>query len=164
MLIPASENLRQPRYQNIDPVETLVTNRSLIEAGDLELDDLNNFLQNKDARILIGRALYPRYYRMNQGAIDFGIFYPYITMAFPRTAFKLIGPAGEYSVVLPGKIHQYFPHASDVLVLGCNNPNYLDALVVIIMGEDETLYTRNPSAELQCPIQQPVCSENSDCK
>jgi hypothetical protein len=138
----------------------------LIEDAGLKLDVLDKFLQNKDASIFIGRALYPRYYKMNRGdaAYNFYNFSPYITMGFPRTAFKVIGPMGERSVVLPGDPPQYLPHASDVLVLGCNGEHYFDALVVIVLSDNGVIYTRQPTSELRCPLQQPVCDNNSICQ
>jgi hypothetical protein len=162
-LLPLSETLYLPRYQNADPLGMLAGNRSLVEATGLKMYDLDSFLQSPNADILVGRALYPRFYKMNQGEFA-GAFYPYHTLGFPRTAFKLIGPAGEYSVVLPGDIPEYLPHASDVLVLGCQQPNYFDALVVIVLDGESTAYARRPEAPLQCPLQQPVCNNNSVCQ
>jgi len=129
----------------------------------LKSDDLVKFLQSPNASMFIGRALYPRYYKMNQGSFP-SAFYPYNTLGFPRTAFKVIGPAGEYSVVLPGDVPQYLPHTSDVLVLGCNGQDYFDALIVVVLGDNDLIYTRQPESELQCPLQQPVCNNNSVCQ
>jgi len=165
-LIPLSEQLRPSRYQNIDPMETLATKRPLIESAGLKFDDLGKFLQSSNSNILIGQALYPRYYKMNQGdaAFNFYNFSPYITLGFPRIAFKVIGPLGERSVVLPGDAFQNLPHASDVLVLGCNGQHYIDALVVIVLGDNGAIYTRKPASELQCPLRQPICDNNSNCQ
>lgn len=162
-LIPLSEALRPPRYLDISPMAILATNRSLIENAGLKFDDLGKFLQSSDSSILIGRALYPRYYKMSQGDAPFA-FYPYVTMDFPRTAFQVIGPLGEKSVVLPGDAPSYLPHASDVLVLGCNGQHYLDALVVIVLDGKGAIYTRKPESELLCPLPQPVCNNNSICQ
>jgi len=162
-LIPLSENLRQPRYQNMTPMETLEINRPRIEDAGLKFDDLSKFLQGTNASIFMGRALYPRYYKMNQGDATFA-FYPYITMGFPRMAFKVIGPMGEHSVVLPGSDVPYLQHASDVLVLGCNRQDYFDALAVIVLDDRGAIYARKPESKLQCPLQQPVCNNNSVCR
>jgi hypothetical protein len=161
--LPLSENLYLPRYQNIEPLQALSDNQSLLEQAGLNLYDLNTFLQSPNANIVVGRVLYPRYYRMNQGEFQ-GAFYPYQTLGFPRTAFKLIGPAGEHSVVLPGDVPEHLSHTSDVLVLGCNEANYFDALVVIVLDNPGAAYTRKPEAPLQCPLQQPVCNNNSVCR
>jgi hypothetical protein len=162
-LLPLSESISLPRYANIDPMETLASKRALIEETGMQFYDLDTFLQNPDARIFIGRVLYPRSYKMNQGEFK-DAFYPYAVMDFPRTAFKLIGPAGDQSIVLPGATPQYLPHTSDALVIGCKGQNYIDALVVIVLDENQAIYTRSPVSELQCPLQQPVCNNNSVCK
>lgn len=162
-LIPLSENLYLPRYQNLEPGETLSDNRALLEQAGLKLYDLDTFLQTPDADILVGRALYPRFYKMNQGEF-LGAFYPYNTLQFPRTAFKLIGPAGESSIVLPGNVPANLQHTGDVLVLGCTGTNYFDALVVIVLDDEGAAYTRSPEVPLQCPFQEPVCNNNSVCQ
>lgn len=162
-LLPLSETLHLPRYQNMDPAKALADNRALLEQANLKLNDLDTFLQNPDAKILVGRALYPRYYKANQGEFV-GAFYPYQTLEFPRIAFRLIGPAGDYPVILPGDIPEYFPHTSDMLVLGCNGAHYFDALVVIVLDDRGAIYTRAPKSELQCPLSQPVCDNNSNCQ
>jgi hypothetical protein len=162
-LLPLSENLYRPRYQNIESRETLSANQALLEQTGMKVHDLETFLQSPNANILVGRALYPRFYKMNQGDFE-GVFYPYHTLGFPRTAFKLIGPAGESSIVLPGNQPADVSHTNDVLVLGCNGTNYLDALVVIVLDDNGTVYTREPEVPLQCPFQEPVCSNNSVCQ
>lgn len=162
-LLPLSENLYLPRYQNIDPLEELAGNQSSIEKAGLNLHDLETFLQIPNANILVGRVLYPRYYKMNQGEF-LGAFYPYNTLGFPRTAFKLIGPTGEYSIVLPGDVPEHLSHTSDVLVLGCNGVNYFDAVAVIVLDDAGAAYERKPVSPLQCPLQQPVCNNNSVCR
>lgn len=162
-LIPLAENLHQPRYRQVAPMETLLANRSRVEAAGMDLDNLDKFLRSPGAVIIEGRALYPRFYKMNQGEITF-VFHPYVVMGFPRTGFKLIGPAGEYSIVLPGEAPEHLPHASDVLVLGCNGQNYLDALVVIVLDDRESIYARQPYAGFECPLPEPVCNNNSVCQ
>lgn len=162
-LIPLAENLHQPRYGQTSPMDILAANGAQVEEAGMDLDELNGFLQSPGAVIIEGRALYPRFYKMNQGEITFN-FYPYIVMEFPRIGFKVVGPAGEYSVVLPGDVPAKLPHASDVLVLGCNGQNYLDALVVVVLGDHGSVYTRHPAPALECPFPQPVCNNNSVCR
>jgi hypothetical protein len=85
-LIPLSENLREPRYADTDPIETLESNRLLIEDAGVKFDDVSKLLQNPGTSIFIGRSLYPRYYKANQGEASFG-FDSYVAMNFPRTVF-----------------------------------------------------------------------------
>src|SRR6185369_7706818 len=164
-LLPLSENLHQPRYANQDPLVTLTQNSHLLDQIGITQNDLQEFLKNSDAKVLIGRALYPRYYKMNQGEFV-NAFYPYQILDFPRIAFRLIGPAGDYGVILPtGNIPKYFPHTDDMLVVGCKGQNYLDALFVISLDDRKVIYTRKPATStLQCPLPQPVCNNNSQCQ
>lgn len=164
-LLPLSEHLRAPRYENQDPLAILNQNSTQLGEAGLTQNALHEFLQSPNAKVLLGRALYPRYYKMNQGEFV-NAFYPYQTLDFPRTAFQLIGPAGDYGVILP--MHdapEYFPHTGDMLVVGCSEQNYLDALLVIVLGDHNSLYIRKPvAATLQCPLPQPVCNNNSICQ
>ena len=160
-LIPLSENLHPPRYQNVDVTQTLIDHEQKIVTAGISLADIDLFLKNSKAELLVGRILYPRYYPMDRGEI---LFYPFVTMGFPRTAFALIGPEGEQGVILPGDSPKYFPHAVDALVLGCREEKYLDALAVIVLDENGAIYTRAPESELQCPLKQPVCNSNRVCR
>ena len=160
-LIPLSEIFYQPRYQNIDPTRALMENQQVITKTGMSVSDIELFLKNTNAEILIGRVLYPRYYPIDRVEI---LLYPFVPMGFPRTAFTLIGPQGEQGVILPGDVRKYFPHAVDALVLGCKEEKYLDALAVILLDESEAIFTREPKSDLQCPLKQPVCNSNRVCR
>jgi hypothetical protein len=160
-LIPLSEKLHLERYQNFDVSAALAENEQALNEAGLDAASIESFLQNNDAEIVVGRALYPSFYRRDAGE---PLFYPTINMPFPRTTFTLVGREGEQGVILPGGAPQYFLHASDVIVIGCKGQDYFDALAVIVMDENNSVYARNPVSELQCPLQQPVCDNNSNCK
>jgi hypothetical protein len=159
-LVPLAEILHADRYQNFDISKTLSEHQAQIDKAGLSLPEIHSFLQNPKAEILVGRALYPRYYIENEGEVH---FYPVIEMGFPRTTFTLIGNEGEKGIVLPGEKPDYFPHAVDTLVLGCKEKRYVDALAVILLDETRTVYTRSPASPLQCPLKQPVCDNNHNC-
>jgi hypothetical protein len=113
-------------------------------------------------RVINGRALYPRSFWENEGIPKNR--HPYGVMGFPRIAFVVIGPNGENSVILPHEEVPYFPNASDVIVLGCQENAYIDALAVVVIEEQTAVYVRQPTSPLQCPLQQPVCNENHVCR
>jgi hypothetical protein len=159
-LIPLAEKLHANRFQNFDVSKALKEHETQISNTGLNLQEINTFLQNPNAEISIGRALYPRYYIENEGEVH---FYPVVVMGFPRTTFTLIGPQGEQGIVLPGDKPRYFPHGVDAIVLGCKEQFYVDALAVIILDEKGAIYTRNPASSLQCPLKQPVCDNNHNC-
>ena len=160
-LIPLSENLHAPRYQNVDVTQTLMDHEQEIATTGISTTDIDLFLKNSNAELLVGRILYPRYYPMDRGEF---LFDPFVTMGFPRTAFTLIGQEGEQGIILPGDSPKYFPHAVDALVLGCKEEKYLDALAVILLDKSGAIYTRAPKSDLQCPLKQPVCNSNRVCQ
>lgn len=159
-LIPLAETLHASRYQNYDFTKALSEHEAQITNAGLSLQEINSFLEQPNAEVSVGRALYPRFYIENEGEVH---FYPVVVMGFPRTTFTLIGPEGEKGVVLPGEKTPYFPHAVDTLVLGCKEQLYVDALAVIILDENGGVYTRSPESPLQCPLKQPVCDNNHNC-
>ena len=159
-LVPLAETLHASRYQDFDAAKALQEHEAQIASAGLDLQEINTFLQNPNAEISMGRALYPRYYIENEGEVH---FYPVIKMGFPRTTFTLIGPKGEQGIVLPGDKPRYFPQGVDTIVLGCKEQFYVDALAVIILDEKGAIYTRSPESSLQCPLKQPVCDNNHNC-
>jgi hypothetical protein len=159
-LIPLAERLYANRYQNFDISKALSEHETQISNAGLNLQEINAFLQNPNAEISIGRALYPRYYIENEGEVH---FYPVVVMGFPRITFTLIGPKGEQGIILPGGKPRYFPQGVDTIVLGCREQFYVDALAVIILDEKGAIYTRSPESSLQCPLKQPVCDNNHHC-
>ncbi|MEO8357169.1 MAG: hypothetical protein ABI621_14760 [Chloroflexota bacterium] len=163
LLVPLSETLHSPRYAGFDTTQALRERETQMAEAGLELVQINEFLENPAAEILVGRTLYPRSYKLGQGEISF-TFYPYTIMDFPRTGFFLIGPEGQNNILLPGGVPDYLPHAADALVIGCREQNYIDALMVIVLDEPGAVYTRSPMSELTCPLRQPVCENNSVCR
>jgi hypothetical protein len=161
-LVPLSERLHPDRYQNFDIHAALHQNELAMSKAGLSMNSVEAFLQEKDASIIVGRALYPRYYKQDRG--EFIFYYPTLKLPFPRTTFTVIGPGFDFGVILPGGVPAYFPHASDVIVIGCRQKEYVDALAVIVVGEQGSVYTRAPESKLTCPLQQPVCNNNSVCR
>ena len=157
---PLAESLYPARYQNYDVLKALSEREPQLVGAGLSLQEIESFLRNPKAEMSVGRALYPRYYIENEGEVH---FYPVVVMGFPRTTFTLIGPKGEQGIVLPGEKPKHFPHAGDVIILGCKEQFYVDALAVILLDETGTVYTRSPESALQCPLEQPVCDNNHNC-
>lgn len=164
-LIPLSERPFPLRYvdyttrqQGFDALKA----GGLLEGTGIPLPALRRFLQDPQAAILDGRALYPRHFQAGSGLI--GGSFPYQEMGFPRLAFTLIGPAGMRGVVLPGDVPAQFANASDVIVLGCRTARNIDALLVYVASEPRAIYTRSPAAPLTCPLRTPVCLDKETCR
>jgi hypothetical protein len=160
-LLPLSEHLHDVRFQNFDVQQTLIENKTSLEMAGLDMPSIETFLQNEAADVLVGRALFPRHYWINEGHT---YFYPNLPLPFPRLTFNLIGPRGQQAVILPGDIPSHFLHAGDVIVIGCRESDHLDALAVIVLDETRGIYSRSPKSELTCPLRQPVCNESGVCE
>ena len=158
--IPLAEMLHTNRYEKFDVSKALSEHEAQIASAGLSQQEIDSFLRNPNAEILVGRALYPRYYIEFEGEVH---FYPVVVMGFPRTTFTLIGSDGEKGIVLPGEKPDHFPHAVDTIVLGCKEEFYVDALAVIVLDDTGSVYTRSPTSPLQCPLKQPVCDNNHHC-
>ena len=76
----------------------------------------------------------------------------------------LIGAEGIKYVIRAVYEIPYFPNSADVIVLGCRSDKDINAFAVSVSGEQITVYTRQPTIPLQCPLPQPVCDENRVCK
>jgi hypothetical protein len=148
-LVPLAEKLHAPRYADFNFTKTLQEHETKIASAGLTLDQINTFLKVPGSEMLVGRTLYPRWYKAGQGEIA---FYPYTVMEFPRAAFVLIGPKGTDAIVLPSETPKHLPHAEDVLVIGCREQNYVDALAVVFLNSKQTVYMRSPMSELTCPL------------
>ena len=159
---PVGEALVPRRYVEQTPDALL---QQAVQTADLgaSLPDLQAFLQQPDAVILQGRELYPRYYGIDQGESERNN--PYVVQQYPRLVFTLIGPRGTRGVVLPlSGSPDLFPSGQDVLVLGCKGSYVVQALVVVATGDDSQVYRREPSAPLRCPVAEPVCDNNRNCR
>ncbi|NWF64495.1 MAG: hypothetical protein HXY38_09340 [Chloroflexi bacterium] len=160
-LMPLSEIFFQPRYQVRPPEEILsaLETSGLLQQSGYSRDEVMEFLLQPDVRIHEGRVLYPRYYPRGDGEQDRSTFYRYLD--YSRLVFTLIGPytISAEGVVIPGVRPPFTFHSGDAIVIGCWNTAYyapfLDAVVVFYTSGDGFVYTRSPSAPLQCPLPEP---------
>ena len=163
--LPVSEMifpLRYPPRSQAELLTDLENDGHLYEMG-LTQVLLKEFSRQSPAfRVVDGRALYPRFYLENKG--ENKRRYPYQILAYPRIGFVVIGSNGINNVILPQDEVPYFPNASDVIVLGCQNGENMDALAVVVIAAQTKVYVREPVSPLQCPLQAPVCDGNGVCR
>jgi hypothetical protein len=111
--------------------------------------ELEYFLKTEsNATILYGRALYPSYYK--KGSF-WGENSPNLLAAsqFNRLQFDLIGSDDAFVFIPLEGIPQYFPHASDVLLVGCLQEESVRALIIKV---DDRILTTYPWNGLSCSI------------
>jgi hypothetical protein len=153
---PLIEQLIPPRYPNIDAqqlVHRMPSQGLLLDDGSRVLPkDIQSFLNAQDGGVILyGRALYPSYYERGDywGEED---AFNLTVREFQRLQFKLLDPerAGVYIPLQSPP--QYFPHASDVLVIGCkdDSSNIIRSLIVVI--NDQSVINSSPWTGLSCSM------------
>jgi len=126
---------------------------------------IRTFLEHPDAVLIEGRLLYPLHYRQGEGEPT--RYAPYTALDFPRTVFVLIGPEGLLHVILPGGRPPPLPNGSDAILLGCRVRGLtfdLTQAVALVLPDEGLGLVRSPSAPLACPLPEPVCDGNGNCR
>ena len=89
---------------------------------------------------LYGRAIYPRYYQAREGEATDKL--GYAPSKEPRLVFVLIGPQDGLVIFRLEEAPEFFPHTSDVYMLGTLEGSYFSARVVKVVKDSRTaLYT-----------------------
>ena len=147
--LPLAERLIPARYP-LDAMQ-FAQNLLLSEAGaqGLDPDTMQRFLGEENAVALVGRGMYPRYYRASDG-IPHGNWPSYLPQDYPRLGFILVGPEAE-SVILPVEgPPDRFPNAADVLVLGCKREKYIEARLVTLLSAPKAVISASPPRSWSC--------------
>ena len=155
---------RYPERTDEEILQLALKTGALQSAG-LQESDLVAFIDEPDAVILQGRAFYPRFFKTG-GLPCLGRTASESMGAYPQMILQVIGSNGSKCVVLPmTQSPASFPNAADVIVLGCRDANK-DTLVqaAAILVDDALVFRRSPTAELQCPLPEPVCDSSGNCR
>ncbi len=147
LFMPMLEQVFSVRYPNLPPAQLLEAHASAGLGHQVTLAALENFLHTEPAAtVLYGRALYPSYYEKGN---FWGESSPNLLAAsqFNRLQFTLIGPVQTFTFIPLQSAPQSFPHAADVLVVGCRQGSFLRALLIKI---DDQILTSSPWGGLTC--------------
>jgi len=115
--------------------------------------DLTTFLRQPGARLLWGRALYPRFYPAGAGEPG-GDGSAFNILPYSRLAFRLVGPVNQ-QVALPMAAAPAFPNGVDVLVLGCEAEKSFEAVAVVFLEKDAPDLSAETPDSFTCPPQGP---------
>lgn len=164
-LLPLSENIFPPRYEQLSKEEVLeiLDHRGAINKAGFDLSEIETFLDDENAQAYSGRLVYPRFFYHNQGIPGNAVYLN--PRDYPRLTFTYIGPFGAKYAVLPiQEIPDNISNASDVAVLVCSR----DALMIVIYDNEnpakDTVLVRSPESPLNCPLREPVCDDNHICR
>jgi hypothetical protein len=98
---------------------------------------VTEFLSQPEAQIVEGRLLYPRFFRRNDGIFSAHPWPIYAVRDFSRLGFIVLSERAV-SVVFPANSPLPLPHGDDVIVLGCQRSDYLEARWIFLPYSDET--------------------------
>lgn len=142
LLLPLAEIAIPARFESPRAESVQVAwDSSILSSGfDLRVAD---FLTQPKAEILVGRALYPRFYPVDAGEPG-GQWSAFNSLPFSRMAFSLVGPKG-YLVALPLESAPIaFPNASEVMIIGCEEQTYFKAAAIVFTDHSaQDLLTNN---------------------
>ena len=144
------ERLSHPRYQTMTTKEAAdaISSASLdVRANAEDQQIVIDLVASGQAKAIMGRALYPRYYRSGDGepGRDFILIDP---MGFERITFYLLGPNPAGVILRVDSPDLDFPSGSDVLVVRCDS---LEAAAVVVMDRDGGKLYISPDLLESCP-------------
>jgi hypothetical protein len=133
-----------PRYSNLDPpsLQSQISKQQTV----LSSEEIQAFGNQPEAITLQGRLLYPRTFGGNAGLTSATPWPSYAPRDYPRLGFKLLN-RDVREVVFPNKgITIENVHARDVIVLGCQRENYIEARLLVFPNSNLT-YLSNLALE-----------------
>jgi hypothetical protein len=156
--LPLIEAFSQPHLQVENKTQVLSELLASPTAQSIPLTPqvLQKYSELNDVVGVKGRAFYPRYYRPLEGEPGSGwpAFKPDPNRQTEKIGFVLVGPQGIAQVSLAlDSLPNYLPNASDVLILGCQEEGYIDALVVAFTEGENPAILRSNLEPLSCPFQ-----------
>jgi hypothetical protein len=119
-----AEKIASPRYTNQS--RTTLEQKMTVLSNAPAIDRMNTFASQPEAFLQTGRILYPRFFSKNDGLASANPWPAYAFHDYPRLGFLLLNQT-SLSVVFPTKKISGFPHAADVIILGCQRDGYVEA-------------------------------------
>lgn len=137
-----------PALSDHELVATYAADGLQLDGGErVTASALKNFLETEPgSTVQYGRALYPFYYeRGNLGGESSSNLLA--AGQFNRLQFTLIGSSRTFIFLPVQDAPKYFPHASDVLVVGCRQADFIRALIIKV---NEHVLTSSAWGGLTC--------------
>lgn len=152
LAFPLAEKNIPQKYPETTPhqlIQTYFSNGIALEHGEhISAAALEMFLKTEPrSAILYGRALYPSFYQSGEywGDDD---SYPPAMRNISRLQFLMIGPMQRRVYIPLPEAPLFFPHASDVVIIGCISSAGIQALIVYV---NETIWVNTlPWPGLTC--------------
>lgn len=145
---------RYPVQTKAELINELFQSRE-VQDSSLNLVQLETFLRYPDTLIFKGRALYPRYYAAGDGeprTAKTG----YEVLPYPRTLFLMASNAYNGLIQLKAEAPPAnLPNTADVIVVGCEAEKYMEAQMVLVLGDSGELTIVDDAIPTFCPVGTP---------
>jgi hypothetical protein len=142
-----AEKVASPRYP--DQSQEFLSKKLVSLSNAPSLNEINTFVSHPDSYLQTGRVVYPRFFGKDAGLASTNPWAAYAIRDYPRSGFLLLNQHSN-SVILPGKRISNFPHGADVIVLGCERGDYVQARLVAF-AELDTVYFSEPFIQTCSP-------------
>jgi len=146
-----AEGLAPARYADQDQSHLLAQLGASSAASPSGINpvELASLVSSPSVVVQSGRLLYPRFFSRNLGLASAHPWPAYAPRDFPRLGFLLLNQT-RHDIVFPTRqVDGPFPQGADVIVVGCQQADYVEARVVYFPATD-SLYS---SALLSEPCQ-----------
>jgi hypothetical protein len=136
--LPLVELLIPVRYPTLPSGELIAIHATGLRSGNGEqvtVSAVKDFLKTEpDATVVYGRALYPSFYEQGSfwGESSTNLL---AASQFNRLQFTMIGSTQAFTFIPLEDAPQYFPHAADVFIVGCEQGNFIRALILKVNGQ-----------------------------
>lgn len=142
------ENLPAQRYPTSVNVDDFIEKFKFLPeiSNPQTIESITSFSKDPAAKVLYGRALYPRFFGENKGdgaSLDQD---PLIGSAgFDRLSFFLAGGTTDSVIIIPtsARISPNVVNA-DTWVIGCQRDKYIEAMIVVFRARDIRVYEQEP--------------------
>lgn len=132
--LPLSESIIPKRYP---PASQEVLTRQLLEAIPEPMQgEFQRILAEPDIVVLQGRALYPRYYAAGEGEPGTDKL-GYRVEPQARLVFALVGDANSLVIFDLPESPEYFPNASDIVMVANRSPLHFRARIILLESDGE---------------------------
>jgi len=152
-LVPLPQYLFPRLYPTLSKpaILQILAERGAIAKTGYNLPELQTFAASKQDIVAYGRALYPRYldFKNDAKAKEVNSSLP---KGSPYLTFDLLGQGGVMSSALPMSAPpDFFPNASEVVVIGCKTGSYMYPFAVVILDPQLTVYQQSLPLPASCP-------------
>jgi hypothetical protein len=116
---------------------TQLTASPAAQSAGVDQGQVQSFAAQPDAVFVTGRLLYPRFLGADLALHSSNPWPAYAGRDYARMGFILLTRQGVFQVVLPvDGMPENFPPDRDVILLGCDRGNYVEARILLFLPDD----------------------------